>query len=313
MQQFGRGLRAAEGKSRLVVIDFVGNHRVFARRIVHLLSLRGDDSSWAGLRRWLESGTAELPPGCLLDVSLEAKALLRQLLPVGRAEAIEGYRAMRDELGRRPTMLELFNRGFLPATIRAQHNDWFTFVKAEGDLTDDEEAIFQEHGSWFSTVELTDLNRSFKIVVLQVVLDRGAFWEGMEIRSLADACRRYLIGTSNCDSTSNLTVKYLTTRLRRWKSGLPGGLNGRWTGGSSSNGDENGFGAMVNVSSLQLNVQWKTCERTYEVVGNLGRARMRLHLESPSVTDRRSSELAAFARRLFGCHKVKPAVAGRPF
>ena len=67
--------------------------------------------------------------------------------------------------------------------------------------------------------------------------------------------RRYLLGTSNCDSTSNLTVKYLATRLRRWKSGLPGGLNGRSTGGLSSNGDENGFGAMVNVSSLQLNVQ----------------------------------------------------------
>ena len=191
-----------------------------------------------------------------MDVSLEAKALLRQLLPVGRAEAIEGYRAMRDELGRRPTMLELFNGGFLAATIGALHNDWFTFVKAEGDLTSEEEAIFQEHGSWFSTVELTDLNRSFKLVVLQVLLDKGcilgrsckfARWQTFAVDIFS--------GTSNCDSTSNLTVKYLATRLRRWKSGLPGGLNGRWTGGLSSNGDENGFGAMVNVSSLQLNVQ----------------------------------------------------------
>jgi len=39
LQQLGRGLRAAEGKLRLEVIDFVGNHRVFASRLVHLLSL----------------------------------------------------------------------------------------------------------------------------------------------------------------------------------------------------------------------------------------------------------------------------------
>ncbi len=39
LQQLGRGLRAAEGKTRLLVIDFVGNHRIFAQRLLHLLSL----------------------------------------------------------------------------------------------------------------------------------------------------------------------------------------------------------------------------------------------------------------------------------
>jgi superfamily II DNA or RNA helicase/diadenosine tetraphosphate (Ap4A) HIT family hydrolase len=194
LQQFGRGLRAAEDKSRLVIIDFIGNHRIFARRIIHLLSLCGDDLSWTDLRHWLEDGTAELPPGCLLDVNLEAKTLLQQLLPPARAAAIEAYRAMRDELGRRPTMAELFNRGFLPATIRAQYDDWFTFIKAEDDLTSQEAAILQEHGSWFRMLELTALNRCYKMVVLRVLLDRDAFWDGMEIRPLADACREYLIG-----------------------------------------------------------------------------------------------------------------------
>jgi superfamily II DNA or RNA helicase len=149
LQQLGRGLRAAEGKSRLLVIDFVGNHRIFARRIIHLLSLSGDDSGWTGLRDWLKSGTAELPPGCLLDVDLEAKTMLQQFLPSAPAAAIEGYKAMRDELGRRPTMVELFNRGFLPATIRAEHDDWFTFVEVEKNLTSQEAAILQDHGPWF--------------------------------------------------------------------------------------------------------------------------------------------------------------------
>jgi superfamily II DNA or RNA helicase len=193
LQQLGRGLRAAERKSRLIIIDFIGNHRLFARRIIHLLSLRGDECDWAGLHRWLDDGTAELPPGCLLDINLEAKDVLRQLLPPNRAAAVEGYRALRDELGRRPTMPELFNRGFLPATIRAQHDDWFKFVQAEGDLTNEEAAALQEVGPWFRMLELTALNKSYKMVVLRVLLDMDAFWNGMEIGPLADACRAYLL------------------------------------------------------------------------------------------------------------------------
>jgi superfamily II DNA or RNA helicase/HKD family nuclease len=192
-QQLGRGLRAAESKSKLIIIDFIGNHRLFARRIIHLLSLQGNECSWTGLQRWLDSGTAELPPDCLLDIDLEAKDLLRQFLPPNRAAAVEGYRAMRDELGRRPTMPELFSRGFLPATIRARHNDWFTFVQTEGDLTSEEAAALQEGGPWFRMLELTALNRSYKMVVVRVLLDMDAFWNGMEIRSLADACRSYLL------------------------------------------------------------------------------------------------------------------------
>jgi len=193
LQQLGRGLRAAESKSRLIIIDFIGNHRLFARRIIHLLSLRGNECSWMGLHRWLDGGTVELPPGCLLDIDLEAKDVLRQILPSNRAAAVEGYRAMRDELDRRPTMPELFNRGFLPATIRARHNDWFTFVQSEGDLTNEEAAAFQEAGPWFRMLELTALNGCYKMVVLRVLLDMDAFWNGMEIRPLADACRSYLL------------------------------------------------------------------------------------------------------------------------
>lgn len=40
LQQLGRGLRVAPGKTRLLVLDFVGNHRVFAQRLLHLLAVR---------------------------------------------------------------------------------------------------------------------------------------------------------------------------------------------------------------------------------------------------------------------------------
>jgi hypothetical protein len=87
---------------------------------------------------------------------------------------------MKDELGRRPTMQELFNRGFLLATIRAQHNDWFTFVRAEEDLTNEETVALQEVDPWFRMLELTALNKSYKMIVLRVLLDmeRLLEWHG---------------------------------------------------------------------------------------------------------------------------------------
>ncbi len=62
LQQLGRGLRAAEGKTRLIVIDFVGNHRVFDQRIRHLLSLNGEDATWHDVTNWLNGSPPDLPP-----------------------------------------------------------------------------------------------------------------------------------------------------------------------------------------------------------------------------------------------------------
>lgn len=194
LQQLGRGLRSADGKSRLTVIDFVGNHRIFASRLIHLLSLGERTCSWAELDAWLKGRPPDLPPGCLVDVELEARDILQKLLPTGGNAAIEAYRAMRDELQRRPTMTELFHRGYLPSTIRARHGSWFGFVGAEGDLSASEQEVADAYRDWLEMLEVTSLNMSYKMVVLRVLLDHDALWEGMPIEPLAIACRDFLLG-----------------------------------------------------------------------------------------------------------------------
>jgi superfamily II DNA or RNA helicase/diadenosine tetraphosphate (Ap4A) HIT family hydrolase/HKD family nuclease len=197
VQQLGRGLRSADGKTRLDVIDFVGNHRVFASRIAHLLALapRGDaaDATLFGpLRSWLTGAEPELPPGCVLDVDLEAKTLLDRFLPRGRSEAVDAYRLMRAELGRRPTPSEFLEAGYVPKVVGVEHGSWFGFVKAEGDLSEEESRAFAAYESWLVMLQSTSLNKSYKMVVLRVLLDRDAFWSGMEIPDLAAACRSFL-------------------------------------------------------------------------------------------------------------------------
>jgi superfamily II DNA or RNA helicase/diadenosine tetraphosphate (Ap4A) HIT family hydrolase/HKD family nuclease/SOS-response transcriptional repressor LexA len=192
LQQLGRGLRVAPGKTRLLVLDFVGNHRVFAQRLLHLLALSGPRADWNTVRQYLQTGQAELPPGCLLDVELAAQDVLRELLPQGAAAAVDGYRRLRDELGRRPTATEVFRAGYLPRTIAAAQGAWFAFVQSEQDLMEREAAVVTAAADWFRMLETTSLNRSYKLIVLRVLLDRGALVSGLPLATLCADCRRYL-------------------------------------------------------------------------------------------------------------------------
>jgi superfamily II DNA or RNA helicase/diadenosine tetraphosphate (Ap4A) HIT family hydrolase len=193
LQQLGRGLRAAENKLRLKVIDFVGNHRVFASRLTHLLSIGNRSATWTDLKEFLTGAVPDLPDGCLMDLEFEAKELMLRLVPNTGLAVIEAYRSMRDELGRRPSPSELFHHGYLPRTLAVKFDSWFGFVSKEDDLTADEREVFASFESWLAMLEGTNLNKSYKMVVLRVLLDQDALWVGMEIEKLAAACREFLL------------------------------------------------------------------------------------------------------------------------
>lgn len=192
LQQLGRGLRASEGKSRLLVIDFVGNHRIFAQRLIHILSLHKAAANWTTLKKWLNGETPNLPDGCLVDVEIEAKDLIRQFIPTGPSQAIEAYRAMRDELGRRPSILEVFNQGFLPRAIAARDGSWFEFCRAEGDLNENEAIVSEQFGDWLKMLETTALTKSYKMVVLRVFVDQESLAGEVNLNQFARACRKFL-------------------------------------------------------------------------------------------------------------------------
>jgi SOS-response transcriptional repressor LexA len=193
LQQLGRGLRAAEGKSRLLVIDFVGNHRVFAERILHLLSLGGKEASWSQLREWLDGKPPQLPAGCLLDVELACRDVLAQFLPTGASAALEAYRGLRAELDRRPLARELFAAQVLPRTLSQAAGSWFEFVQSEGDLEPHEIDVLERFKAWFKTVETTNLNKSYKLIVLRVLLEHGDLFRGVPLAELSRRCRQSLL------------------------------------------------------------------------------------------------------------------------
>ena len=75
----------------------------------------------------------------------------------------------------------------LPHTLRAVHGSWFELCRAEGDLDASEDRVVERFGAWLGMLETTSLNKSYKMVVLRVLLDRDALWDGLENRRLTGA------------------------------------------------------------------------------------------------------------------------------
>lgn len=183
LQQLGRGLRRADGKTVVTVIDFVGNHKVFLNRVRTLLALGRKPVS---VRDYLVGKSApELPPGCSVEVELEAKKLLEKLLPSGRTEVERMYRELRDARGHRPTAGELSRLGYQPRALRESHGGWFAFVQSEGDLSAAEARAFEQGRKWFEELEGTHMSKCFKMVLLEALLEANALERGLSLTEVA--------------------------------------------------------------------------------------------------------------------------------
>lgn len=192
LQQLGRGLRASDGKTGVIVIDFVGNHRVFLERLRALLALGGSTQAGA-VRALLESEELrELPAGCSVDLELEAKELLSRLFNVSGVDEVErAYRELCVERGaeddptERPTAGELHRMGYLPSKLRARHGGWLDFVRAERGLTASQGEVLDVAGAFLRELEITPMTKCFKMVTLEALIEADCLWDGMPVRELA--------------------------------------------------------------------------------------------------------------------------------
>lgn len=290
LQQLGRGLRASVGKTRLLVIDFVGNHRIFAFRILHLLALGRAQANLKTLRDFLEGDRPELPAGCLLDIEVSAIDMLKNFLPQGSEAALEAYRALRDELGRRPTPAELVSRSYLPSTLSKSAGSWFEFVEAEGDLSDSEHEVLSTWLDWLKTLETTKLNKSYKMILLRALLDRGKLFAEVDLADLSRWCRELLrnhpILSRDLEEGSN-AIDHKSASDESWSAWWIEWPVSRWL--AEQNGEK-----------------WFSCE------GNLFRLTRECPVERREALESMTSELvdwrlAAYARS-HGLDRVDPSL-----
>ena len=157
LQQLGRGLRtsAETGKQTLEVIDFVGNHRAFLDRLRLVLEI--GSGSLVALRAFLqdeENAALSLPPGCDIDIELEAKHLLLDMLPDAATDSVvAAYQGWQETHGYRPLAAELQANGYNVRVLRTTYQSWFLFVFEQGDLSDEEHEVMLQDPKHFEALE----------------------------------------------------------------------------------------------------------------------------------------------------------------
>lgn len=168
LQQLGRGLRRAEGKDRLVVLDFIGNHQGFLHKPQALFRTGTTYKALANFARQVEAGRLELPDGCFVNYDLTLIDFLKALDSGGPAR---DYEALKETFGRRPTLAEFHRSGASVQAMRRQHGSWFELLRDMNDLEDTERQVLDGQIDLLREVEVTAMNKSFKMVLLEALLE----------------------------------------------------------------------------------------------------------------------------------------------
>jgi superfamily II DNA or RNA helicase/SAM-dependent methyltransferase/SOS-response transcriptional repressor LexA len=189
LQQLGRGLRRSEGKQQLVVMDFIGNHHSFLQKPQALFSVGSTYQALAAFARKAERQALDLPAGCYVNYDLAIIDFLKSLDSTGPQK---DYEALRDVLGRRPTLSEFYRSGSSVQTMRQQTGQWFALVKTMGDLTELESAVADQFQTLLREVEVTAMTKSFKMVLLEALLEVDGLRRPVALEALAQRSRGVL-------------------------------------------------------------------------------------------------------------------------
>jgi superfamily II DNA or RNA helicase/HKD family nuclease len=190
-QQIGRGLRLHPGKEACVIIDLIGNYRNADIK----LSLFDTNPSEGKPRNNLPS----VPQFCELDLDINVINLLQEMMrkrQPRKEKLYNDYFDLKRELGRRPTYMELHLKGASGSPqYRQEFQSYFGFLKWAEELSETEAEVYSRYENWFKEVERTGMTKSYKMVVLLAMLERGKskWYEPITSKEIAPFFHYYLM------------------------------------------------------------------------------------------------------------------------
>lgn len=132
IQQLGRGLRKAEGKEYVVILDFIGN---YDRNFMIPVALSGDRTYNADvIRKYVISGNNIMPGSSTIHFDEIAKERIFQAIDNIKPSTIkglikEGYTNIKNRLGRIPLLIDFYENDEIdPLVIIREYKTYYTFV-----------------------------------------------------------------------------------------------------------------------------------------------------------------------------------------
>lgn len=132
IQQLGRGLRKAEGKEYVVILDFIGNYR---NNFMIPVALSGDRTYNADtIRRYVISGNSTIPGASTVHFDEIAKEkIFKSIDKIRGMKAIirDSYVSLKYRLGQIPYLLDFYENGEVdPLVIIREYKNYYMFLKA---------------------------------------------------------------------------------------------------------------------------------------------------------------------------------------
>ncbi len=167
-QQIGRGLRLHDSKSHCAVIDLIGNYRNAD------IKLSLFDTSEKGSNRTLEPMLPEL---CEINLDVQVIDLLEEMSKKKQPrkdKLLQDYQELKLDLGRRPNYLELHLQGAAESIqYKQEFKSYPGFLAWADEIDESEKRVYSRYKDWFIEVERTGMAKSYKMVVLLAMLERG--------------------------------------------------------------------------------------------------------------------------------------------
>ena len=194
LQQFGRGLRKAEGKEVVKVIDFIGNHKSFLEKPSALF---GFDLNHNNIRKFIndyENGELELPKNSRVLFDTESIEFMKELTKT-KIDIVKMYKEFKDENGERPSASEYYQFIDKISNLKLQYGSWFEFVKNMNDLNKEELEIVNKNKEFLKDLERMKMTKSFKMIVLDL-LNKNDF-NDYDLDKLSKDSFKYIKETTN--------------------------------------------------------------------------------------------------------------------
>lgn len=190
-QQIGRGLRLANGKSHCVIIDLIGNYQTARRKFSVFIendtigntTITGDVLTQPG--QWefnLETAVIDL-----------LEAMKSKISP--KQDLVHAYQELKLTLGRRPTYLEFHLKADADIEdVKKNFKAYPIFLKHADALTVHEVAVLKAYKEWFINVATTSMTKSYKMVLLHIMLKRGShdWYKPITAKEAAPGFHQYL-------------------------------------------------------------------------------------------------------------------------
>ncbi|MEL0606265.1 DEAD/DEAH box helicase family protein [Pseudoalteromonas undina] len=183
LQQLGRGLRTLEGKTHLVVLDFIGNHHSFLNKPYALLH----ETTPTGVVKKLKK--PNLADGCFINIDLKVTDFWQQLAKAQRTTALEDITQLAEQLGHLPTLSEFYYHYGDIKKVNSNYTSWFDLIAQTQNIDDEAQQSAKQLAPFYDFlhkgIQTTSMTKCFKAILLEAYVALNGFAKPPTVAELA--------------------------------------------------------------------------------------------------------------------------------